>query len=131
VTLPEPARLSNLTFALQSGHLSVLRLLCPVLSTESLLIKNNAGRTALSEAESRGTDKCLECAGYLLARMELEKWGDQAEEGAGDDAEEEQTMTISAGEPVREETVANSAAEGIGKLSLDERDRRPESTVDR
>ncbi|GLB36759.1 hypothetical protein LshimejAT787_0310460 [Lyophyllum shimeji] len=107
-----------LHWAALNGHLDVLRLLCPKLSKDDLAIRNAIGRTSLSEAEARGTEKCLECAGYLLAQMEIDDWGGQ--EGEADEDEHPP-----------QETANGPVADGMNKLSLDERNSRPESTADR
>ncbi|GLB44021.1 putative calcineurin-like phosphoesterase [Lyophyllum shimeji] len=86
--------------------------------SNDVAIRNAIGRTALSEAEARGTEKCLECAGYLLAQMEIDDWGGQ--EGEAD--EDEHPPQDTANGPV---------ADGMNKLSLDARNSRPESTADR
>ena len=62
-------------------------------------MQNKAGRTAYLLAEERGTDRSLECAGYLLAQLPDAAGGEQADEE-------------------REEQQADQAAEGMEDLSI-------------
>jgi hypothetical protein len=69
--------------------------------------------------------------------MELEKWGNQGEEGATDDVVPDEDENESGapdaaakGETAQEEG-EGAVANGVSKLSLDERDPRPDQSLDR
>ena len=62
-----------LNFHAFSGHIPVLKVICPLIPRSELDHKNLAGRTPLKEADERGTPESLTAAGYLLSIMDLDE----------------------------------------------------------